>query len=79
MALLAQEAFEPCLGSHNNISQHLLKLTHTTFHTFYGISHSQKADEVGITIILNFQIRKLKLEEVTLTKITSLVIDRGWV
>lgn len=54
----------------------MLKLTHTTFHIVRGIQHSQKADEVRIISILIFQIRKLKLEEVTLTKVTSLVWQR---
>ena len=46
------------------MSLHLLKLTYTTFHTLHGIQHSQKADEVGVIIILNSQMGKLKFEEV---------------
>lgn len=45
------------------MSLHLLKLTYTTFHTLHGIRHAQKADEIGVIIIVNCQMGKLKFEE----------------
>ena len=73
--------FEPYLCQHNNMSQPLLKFTYTAFHTLYGIGRSQKADEGRIRIILIFQMGKLKFEEGgrPLTKVPSLVINRGWI